>query len=134
MSKPYKPIICLDFDGVVHSYTSGWKGPRHIPDPPVDGALEFMHEMLNHGWDVVICSSRGRYIGGNWAMRRWLYLHSRDSGYWYEDPFGPGLEDVRFVSRKPPAILTLDDRAQQFQGIWPKLSEVKAFKPWKAQE
>ena len=29
-----KPILCLDFDGVVHSYTSGWKGADVIPDPP----------------------------------------------------------------------------------------------------
>ena len=27
-----KPILCLDFDGVLHSYTSGWRGAR-IPDP-----------------------------------------------------------------------------------------------------
>jgi hypothetical protein len=32
-----KPILCLDFDGVLHSYTSGWKGAAVIPDPPVPG-------------------------------------------------------------------------------------------------
>lgn len=29
-----KPILCLDFDGVIHSYASGWKGADVIPDPP----------------------------------------------------------------------------------------------------
>ena len=37
-----KPILCLDFDGVIHSYSSGWKGAAVIPDPPVDGAMRFI--------------------------------------------------------------------------------------------
>ena len=27
-----KPILCLDFDGVIHRYDSGWKGADVIPD------------------------------------------------------------------------------------------------------
>lgn len=125
-----KPILCLDFDGVVHSYTSGWKGARNIPDPPVEGALEFIHAALQAGWDVVIHSSRARYFGGRYAMRRWLYHHAGLS-LWYEDGLGSdGLENVRFMRAKPPAVVTLDDRALTFTGSWPALADLKAFKPW----
>jgi hypothetical protein len=41
-----KPILSLDFDGVIHSYTSGWKGADVIADPPVPGAFQFIGEAL----------------------------------------------------------------------------------------
>lgn len=121
-----KPILCLDFDGVIHSYTSGWKGARNIPDPPVPGALDFMGEALAAGWDVVVHSSRARYFGGISAMRAWLRKHA--GSQW--DCMGASLCDVRFVRWKPPALVTLDDRALLFKGIWPDLDELKVFKPW----
>lgn len=124
-----KQIICLDFDGVIHSYVSGWQGARNIPDPPVDGALEFMLEALNSGYDVVVHSSRARYFGGIRAMRRWLRAHSNDA-QWYEWAFGPGLEDVRFVRWKPPAAVTLDDRAVRFDGTFQTPQALIALKPW----
>ena len=34
---PFKPTIILDFDGVIHSYTSGWQGADVIGDPPWRG-------------------------------------------------------------------------------------------------
>ena len=123
-----KPIISLDFDGVIHSYSSGWKGPRTIPDEPVKGALDFIQECLIEDWDVVIHSSRARYFGGISAMKTWLKRHSGNS--WYDSPAGNGIENVRFVRWKPPALVTIDDRALTFRGRWPDLSDLKGFKPW----
>lgn len=122
-----KPILCLDFDGVVHSYQSRWLGAAVIPDPPVEGAIAFMLEALNH-FDVVIFSSRSNQPGGTEAMVEWLKYHAGQT--WYESPAGPGLESVRFVKEKPPAMVTLDDRAITFTGEWPSMASLNSFKPW----
>lgn len=122
-----KPIVCLDFDGVIHSYTSGWKGPRSIPDPPVDGALEFMAEALRQGYDVVIHSSRARYFLGIYYMRQWL---KGVAGMMWYDHFDIGLESVRFVRWKPPALVTIDDRAIRFDGTFPQPREAANLIPW----
>jgi hypothetical protein len=122
-----KPIICLDFDGVIHSYTSGWQGARTIPDPPVEGAIEFMDRALTLGYDVVIHSSRARYWGGIRAMRQWL---KQVSGMLWYDTFQVGLENVRFVRWKPPAVVTIDDRAIRFDGKFPDPREAAMLQPW----
>ena len=122
-----KPILCLDFDGVIHSYTSGWKGADIIPDPPVEGAFAFMLSALEH-FQVVIFSSRAHQAGGQTAMKKWLRQNAGSA--WYESPAGPGIEDVKFVNEKPAAMVTLDDRAITFTGTWPDVDTLRAFKPW----
>lgn len=122
-----KPIICLDFDGVIHSYTSGWQGARSIPDPPVEGALVFMARALDLGYDVVIHSSRARYWGGIRAMRQWL---KQVSGMLWYDTMQTGLESVRFVRWKPPAVVTIDDRAIRFDGTFPDPQKAASLLPW----
>ncbi len=129
-----KPIICLDFDGVIHSYTSGWQGARTISDPPVEGAFDFMLDAMRDGYDVVVHSSRARYWGGISAMRHWMYAHA-GIHQWYESGAGPGfpfmgLESVRFVRWKPPAIVTIDDRAIRFTGIFPSPKEAASMLTW----
>lgn len=52
-----KPILCLDFDGVIHSYASGWKGANVIHDPPVPGAIAFLREAVQ-SFRVAIFSGR----------------------------------------------------------------------------
>lgn len=122
-----KPILCLDFDGVIHSYSSGWKGADVIPDPPVEGAIAFMLGALNH-FDVCIFSSRSGQPGGIQAMRDWLRQHA--GATWYESPAGPGLEDITFPTEKPAAFIGIDDRVLTFDGTFPEPKALLDFKPW----
>lgn len=61
-------------------------------------------------------------------MRRWLRAHAGE-GWWFEH-MDYGLESVEFPRRKPPALVTIDDRALTFTGICPDLEEIGNFKPW----
>lgn len=132
-----KDILVLDFDGVIHSYTSGWKGADVIPDPPVPGFFPFLADMLAHGYDVQIFSSRSGQPGGIAAMRAYLY---QAAGDYAASPDAdkrlvlPGLIDmidtIGFPTEKPPAKLTIDDRAVTFMGTWPTLEFVRDFQPW----
>ena len=122
-----KKILLVDFDGVIHSYTSPWTTAAEIPDPPVEGAIAFLLGALKE-YEVMVFSSRSHQPGGISAMRRWLREHG--AGAWHETPDGPGLEDISFPTVKPPAFLTIDDRCIRFTGDWPSMEEIKAFKPW----
>lgn len=61
-------------------------------------------------------------------MQEYLKTHARER--WYKSPAGPGLESIDFAYEKPPAFLTIDDRAITFTGEWPDIEELKSFKPW----
>ena len=114
-----KPILCLDFDGVCHSYTSGWQGVDDIPDPPVPGLGDFLREAQKH-FRVYIHSSRSSNAGGVRAM-----------GEWFERWVGWDIAgQLYFPTTKPPALITIDDRAITFTGTWPDIEELKEFKPW----
>ena len=130
-----KPILCLDFDGVLHSYTSGWKGADQIPDPPVAKMVPFLERAIKE-FDVQIFSSRSGQPGGLDAMKQWIdhnvMLHF---GGAFADP--PELERglaiisaIGWPTEKPPAMVTLDDRAITFTGIFPAIETLKEFKPW----
>lgn len=119
-----KPILCLDFDGVIHSYKSGWKGAQVIPDPPVKGALEFLKEASEH-FHIYIHSSRSHQPGGICAMQLWLSVKLEEAGL-----MGDWAKAIIFPTEKPPAKVTIDDRALTFTGVWPTINDLKDFKPW----
>lgn len=111
--------ICVDFDGVIHSYTSPWEHAEFIPDPPVDGAIEWLREMGRH-FEVVIHTTRGRTADGAFAVKRWLHNHGLEWGL-----------AATVTAEKVAALIYLDDRAIRFDGTnFPTRSEVHAARPW----
>jgi hypothetical protein len=125
-----KPILCVDFDGVIHSYSSGWKGAAMIPDPPVPGALKWLRK-TSEWWDVQIYSSRTSQEGGVAAMREWL-LNFAIHEFGDKDAADYFMSLVKFPEQKPAAMLTIDDRAICFDGKWDELdpADLLNFQPW----
>jgi len=117
-----KMIICVDFDGVIHSYKSGWQGATKITDPPVDGAIEWLEKMVRDDrFDIRIYSSRSKEKGARTAILKWL----KDNGM-----SDMGRDKLGLPEKKPAAFLTIDDRAFCFNGEFPDAETIKNFKPW----
>lgn len=113
------PRIVIDFDGVLHSYVSGWQGAATISDAPTTGALDFVRGLIMAGWDVIVMSTRADSIQGREAMFEWLET-------W-------GFPGLKVTHSKPPALVYLDDRALRFDGPddWPTMPEIeRAARPW----
>ena len=156
----YRKTLVLDFDGVLHSYAGGWQGAAVIADPPVPGALEALVGYLDR-FNVAIVSARSHQWGGRRAMKRWLRkwfsVWDHDTLFlskpeWVQEFCAESVwaandasheaacdyvaerivKRIRFPRHKPPAHLTIDDRAVTFQGPskWPTVEEIEQFNPW----
>jgi hypothetical protein len=130
MEKPeMKLLLVLDFDGVVHSYSSGWKGAHIIPDPPVPGAMRFIWDATEQ-FRVAVFSSRSNEPGGLAAMQVYLTQHFRHYCGADRTTCDDKLAEIEWPMAKPAAFLTIDDRAWTFNGTWPTIEAIQQFKPW----
>lgn len=140
MAGESKYIICCDFDGVLHSYTSGWQGHSSIiKDGPVPGAMEWVTQIArDERFELAIYSSRSKEAGGRIAMSDWLHTHLTK---FFENWGGLDHQNARvwaekvvarltFPTQKPAASMTIDDRAFHFQGRFPTPEWLLGFKPW----
>lgn len=119
--------LAVDFDGVIHSYSSGWKGPDVCEDPPVPGAMAALQEYVKE-FTVCIFSSRSTDMDGIEAMKRYLRMNLIEE---FGDTVGMYIyRKLQFPMDKPPAHLSIDDRGFCFIGTFPTVDEIKAFKPW----
>ena len=112
--------LLIDFDGVVHEYSSPWTGPGEISDGPVPGALEALKEYTRH-FKVCIFSSRSSTFAGREAMKAWLMKHTGDLEL---------IKVLEFPVSKPAGFLTIDDRCMCFEGEFPSVAWINAFRPW----
>lgn len=121
MSKPAgeRYTVAVDFDGVLHSYTSPWINAETIPDPPVPGAVEWLNSIWKD-FDVVIHTTRGATPQGVAAVYQWLAVN----GF---------CGQIKLVTNiKPPALIYLDDRSYRFEGpgTFPSAEQIHRAKPW----
>lgn len=115
--KDYKPTVVMDFDGVIHSYKSGWKRAEVIPDPVVPGIANAINDLRARGYMVVVVSTRCSATEGMEAVKRYLAEN---------EIIVDGV-----LAEKPPALCYVDDRAICFKGNAGKLvSQVESFKTW----
>jgi hypothetical protein len=132
MVAEFKPTLCIDFDGVIHSYEKGWQDGT-IYGTVTEGFFEWV-EQVRHQFKLVIYSSRSKDSDGVILMSMWLH---EQRNKWLA---AGGLRDesipleIEFAHEKPAAWLTIDDRCIQFQGDWNAeqlvAATMLAFKPW----
>ena len=147
------------FDGVINSYESGWRGVGTIPDEPVPGAGLYLLRAVQH-FQVAIFSSRSRSLAGRRAMKRyvrqmlwdacladtceaeraWAVTRGRPpewipwTAYDVRDQADHIGRAIMWPWFKPPAAVTIDDRALTFSGDWSAPAydpaALLSFKPW----
>lgn len=118
MDKRGLPILCLDFDGVIHDYKEGWKDGSIYGDV-TPGFWEWAVKAQNY-FRLVVYSSRSK--DGVTPMVDWLIKQG----------WKPDAVKIEFAHEKPPAFLTIDDRALLFSGKWEHFNpaSLREFKPW----
>ena len=116
-----KGTIVFDFDGVIHSYISGWQGVDRADDPPVKGIKESIDKIRNEGYEVIVVSTRCAQDKGINTVTDYL------------DKYDIKVDKV--MAHKPPALVYIDDRAITFDGnSLSLLYKIKTFIPWTRNE
>lgn len=103
--------ICVDFDGVIHKYSKGYKDGS-IYDEPVEGAFETIERMLKIH-NVVILSTREPKQIFEWLLARkdWhlpIKVIPPNTLVWEEK----GI--VGITCRKVKALFYIDDKGLRF--------------------
>lgn len=118
----FKPVLAIDFDGVVNPYSKGWQGGELYETEVTRGFFEWAAEAERAGFVLVIYSSRSKEPAKREAMRKWLEQRMLEWIAEQERMHSP-LRKHRFQftysAEKPPAWLTIDDRCVLFDAsLW----------------
>lgn len=103
--------IAVDFDGVIHAYSKGWKDGTCY-DPPLPGAIEGLRTLLMEHTVFILSTRNPRQI------QAWLEEHAPDLvtqiipetvQFWNQH----GVLGI--TQRKLPAMVYIDDRGYLFR-------------------
>lgn len=126
-------VVSVDFDGVIHSYKSGWRGATTIPDDPVEGALDWLRSLVvsPHKFTVAISSARSAQTGGIEAMRYWLKAAVIKKWFGATDEELAWVQKIEWPRVKPAGMLHVDDRCWLFRGTnFPSSDDIINYKSW----
>jgi hypothetical protein len=120
-AKGKRYTLCSDFDGVLHSYVSPFTESA-CPDPPVEGAIEWLCEMTE-AFEVPILTTRGQYAQTKGIVTEWLLDNDFPEA---------SLARVDVTNVKPAALMYVDDRGWRFEGpgTFPTVDDVYRARPW----
>jgi hypothetical protein len=112
-----RSTLAVDFDGVIHKYSLGWKDGS-IYDVPVDGAKESLAK-LGEKFNIVIFTTRlnpelGDTANQKMEMLSWLKKYS----------FTEGIHYHKLSGFKPKAKIYLDDRGMKFVNWEDSIKEI----------
>lgn len=128
-----KPILAIDFDGVIHSYEKGWHGGG-IYGHVTEGFWEWAEQAVGC-FRLVVFSSRSATDEGRLTMETWL---TDEFVKWCDRVDRVPALNLTFAVHKPPAFLTIDDRCIRFRGDWNAWEltpdAMVHFKPWMRQD
>jgi phosphoglycolate phosphatase-like HAD superfamily hydrolase len=113
-----KKTVVFDFDGVIHSYTSGWKGIDVIPDAPNQDVIDAIKSLRADGYEVVVLSTRSADAAGKAAIAAYL------------DKYGIAVDGI--AAEKPPALVYVDDRAVCYRPGLNLVEIIETFEPWRS--
>lgn len=113
--------VCVDIDGTLVHY-DGWKGHENF-GKIVEGAKEAMDTLHNHGWYIIIFTTRANKESiRNFLERSGIVYDSIN-----ENPYQP----ENAIGGKPIADVYIDDRAITFEGNWSEsVDKILHFKTW----
>jgi len=109
-----KPVLAVDFDGVIADYSEGWRGVDAFGDP-IKGAVEALRELYAMGWYIMVFTTRlasDAFI--DWLEKNKIIYHAINST----------IHNPPNTSIKPIATVYLDDRA------WPRLGKQYDGETW----
>ena len=103
--------LAIDFDGVIHKYSEGWKDGS-IYDEPINNAFKGIKYLQKMGFAVFIHSSRDPQQIVDWMEENAPDIKCQQVPP--TDMFWNYTEILGVTDRKLPAVAYLDDRAIKF--------------------
>lgn len=101
-----RKTIAIDFDGVIHKYSQGFKGLDNAYDEPMDGTFEALTKLKSLGYDLKIMSSRPAPV-----IEVWL------------EKYGMSELISEVSNHKFPATVYIDDRGFKFES-WNQVDDI----------